>query len=358
MAGTVLDQIFFILASDTFEGVMGTTHGRSYGVNVKYPEMEGTSATCWVLYGTGSLVHGTMGMSPVSIATSAYSLPELFAQIAVDKTAVVESKQRHGILSGTLRHANFVVYRAPEYMLSGLQDHRKGEHESSTHVAQVTLGNRAVIFWSCPETIGEGSGLRPDYWSGHTTLPACDPAQECALAHLATKRVRLDDALLLRAGTVRRGAVCGRARATVSGQGSPGRWAFARVGDGYVGIWSEHGFEVGAGGQFGGRELICEGGANTWIAECGRKADFGSFDAFVAALTGAKVAVEAGAIRYASPSVGEFVSGWDVTPTVNDEPVQLRGYPLVGSEWAYSAFGSGEMAITYQGERYELWFNQ
>ena len=38
-------------------------------------------------------------------------------------------------------------------------------------MAQVTLGNKVVIFWSCPHTSGEGSGLRPDYWSGSTTLP-------------------------------------------------------------------------------------------------------------------------------------------------------------------------------------------
>jgi hypothetical protein len=171
MAGAVLDYLCFILAADTYGGVFGTTHGRSYGINLKYPELEGTAPTCWTLFGTGSLVRGTSGMAPVSLATSGYTPPEILGKIATDRDAIVESRQRQGILPGTARHANFVVYRTPDYLLSGLQDHRKGDYEPSTHVAQVTLGNGAVIFWSCPQTIGEGSGLRPDYWSGHTTLP-------------------------------------------------------------------------------------------------------------------------------------------------------------------------------------------
>ena len=45
-------------------------------------------------------------------------------------------------------------------------------------------------------------------------------------------------------------------------------------------------------------------------------------------------------------------------PTVDGRPIALRGYPLVDSAWAQSAFGSGELAITYGDERYEVWFNQ
>ena len=172
MAGGVLDYMFYILAADTYQGIFGTSHGRSYGINLKYPDYEGTSATCWLLYGTGSLIQSSAaGMSPVAIATSSYKPPRILAGIATDDQDVVESKIRQGVSSGSAPHANFCVYRTPDYMISGLQDHRKGEAESSSHVAQVTMGNKAVIFWSCPHTSGEGSGLRPDYWSGHTTLP-------------------------------------------------------------------------------------------------------------------------------------------------------------------------------------------
>jgi hypothetical protein len=61
---------------------------------------------------------------------------------------------------------------------------------------------------------------------------------------------------------------------------------------------------------------------------------------------------------FESPSVGRFVTGWDVQPTVNGEPIQLSRYPLVDSTWAHSDFGSGEMTLRYGDEIYELWFNQ
>ncbi len=362
MAGAVLDVMFFNLAADTLNGVFGTTHGRSYGRYLKYPDFENTSSTCWLLYGTSSLVKGSSGMAPVSLATSVYPVPKLLFDIANDTEAVVESRQRQGLLRGTVQSAHFCVYRTPDYMLSGLQDHRKGEHESSSHVAQITLGKKqgeqaALIFWSCPHTTGEGSGLRPDYWSGHLALPRVIQYRNVLsltwrvpsygwMTHAFFEQTRFDEVQFCAA------------------KGGQGKWAFARVGNGYVGIYSQNGFEIGTTGPYAGRELVCYANTdddkreNTWIVECGREADWGSFDAFVKALSSADISVEAGHLRYASPSIGTFVTGWDIPPTVNGEPVPLRGYPLVESPWAYSEFGSGEMTLHYGDEVYELWFNQ
>ncbi len=345
MAGAVLDYAFYNLAADALDGVFGTTHGRSYGIYIKYPDFEGTSATCWLLYGTGSLVSGTSGMAPVTIATSQYVLPQILARIATDDRAVVESRVRQGLLRGTAPYADFAVYRTPDYMVSGLQDHRKGEYESSTHVAQVTLRNKVVIFWSCPHTSGEGSGLRPDYWSGHTTLPRVVQYRNVMslswrlsefawMTHCFFEQSRFDEVRL------------------------EGNWAFARVGSGYVGIYSQHPMRIGHDGPYAGRELICDASANTWLVECGREADWGSFDAFVEALRAAAIETDGDTVCYASPSVGSFVTGWDVTPTVDGEPIQLHGYPMVDSEWAYSRFGSGELKIRYGGQEHDVWFSQ
>ena len=135
-------------------------------------------------------------------------------------------------------------------------------------------------------------------------------------------------------------------------------WAFARVDKGYLGIYSQHGMHLGESGQYAGRELICEAAENTWLVECGREADYGSFDRFVRTLQSAQIATRNGTVEYDSPSIGTFVTGWDIVPMVNDEPIQLKGYPLVGSPWAYSRFGSGELTVRYQGQEREIWFNQ
>ena len=150
----------FILAADTFGGVFGTAHGRSYGRSIKYPDCESTAPICWLLYGTGSLNYLTPANATVSLATSSYEVPRLFDEIANDKEAVIEAKERQGILRGSARHANLVVYRTPDYQISGLQDHRKGEFSASTHPAQVTLDKKVVIFWSCPHTSDEGGGQK------------------------------------------------------------------------------------------------------------------------------------------------------------------------------------------------------
>ncbi len=345
MAGAVLDYMFFNLAADSLNGVLGTTHGRSYGIYVKYPDFEGTSPTCWLLYGVGSMSAGSDGMAPVCVASSLYQLPKILADIATDDGAVVESKVRQGILRTSARHADFVVYRTPDYLISGLQDHRKGEFEPSTHVAQVTLGNKVVVFWSCPHTSGEGSGLRPDYWSGSTVLPRVIQCRNVmSLTWRLTWRVWMSH--------------CFFEQERFDEVRFAGNWAFGRVGRGYVGIYSQNGFTIGDEGQYAGRELQCAAQENTWLVECGREADWGSFDAFVNALQSAEVVAQDGVISYVSPSIGRFVTGWDVQPTVNGEPIQLHGYPMVDSAWAHADFGSGELVIRYGEERYEVWFNQ
>ena len=345
MVSAGLDEMFFNLASDSYQGIWGTTHGRSYGIYVKYPDFEGTSALCWLLFGNGSLTHGTSGMANVCLGTSTYKPPKIIIDMATDSTSVIESKERHGILRTSLRHADFVVYRTPDYMLSGLQDHRKGEFESSSHAAQVTLGNKANIFWSCPHTCGEGSGLRPDYWSGSSVMPRVVQHKNVMsltfrlndftwMSHAWFPQERFDEVRFA------------------------GNWVFVRVKTGYVGIYSQNGIQVGDYGQYAERELQCWAQENTWLVECGREADWKSFDAFVKALSAARVTAHNGVVTYESPSVGRFVTGWDAKPTVNDTPIQLRGYPLVDSAWAHSDFGSGEMALHYGDEIYELWFNQ
>ncbi len=354
MVQAVLDQIFFYLAADTFEGFWGTTHGRSYGIYVKYADFDGIAPCCWLYYATGALTITTStnivtidisNMGPVSLATCTYKPPRLFYDMAHDRSAVVEAKQRQGILRGSARNANFIVYRTPDYMISGLQDHRKGEFESSTHIAQVTLSNKALIFWSCPHTTGEGSGLRPDYWSGHTTLPRV----------IQYKNVM---ALTWRLSPFAWMSHCWLEPARFDELHVEDYWAFARVGNGYVGIYSQHGLQWADYGQYAGRELQCTARENTWLVECGRQADWGTFEAFMQALHAARIVETDDDIHYHSPSIGEFITGWEVQPSAAGQPIQLHGYPLYNSPWAQAKFGEGLMTISYGGEQYEIWFNQ
>ena len=342
LTNNILHNIFFNLGADSLHGVFGTTHGRSYARNLVHPDMEGTSSTCWLLFGEGSL-YGGSGMSPVCLATSGYRLPDLIERIATDRKSVSESRQQQGAQISSPPSANFVVYRTPDYMVSGLQDHRKGEYESSTHVAQVTLENRTVVFFSCPHTSGEGGGLRPDYWSGHTTLPRVIQYKNVLshswrlsefawMTHCFFEPDRFDEVVF------------------------DGNWVFGRQNKGYVAIWSENGMTVGRTGQYAGRELICTAEKNTWIVECGRQADSGDFQSFVKAVSDASIKSSGETIIYQSPSIGEFVTGWDVTPSVGGEPIQTRDYELLESPFGKSQYGSGEMTLRHGEEKLRLFF--
>jgi hypothetical protein len=345
MAGALLDVMIFNMAADSFRGTFGTTHGRSYALYCKHAEMDDTASTYWLLFGNGALVDGTFGMAPVSLATSAYHAPAALYQIANDAEAVVESRQRQGILTTSKRHADFIVYRTPDYTLSAVQDHRKGEYETSTHIAQITLPNRAAIFWSCPQTSSEGSGLRPDYWSGSTILPRVIQYQNVVALHWHLNEFAWMTHCLFEQERFDKVQI-------------QDGWVCAQVENAYVAIWAYGGLRVGEGGQYGGRELLCDSRVTTWLAECGRAADWGSFERFVEAVCAAVVGCDGDTLVYQSPSIGRFESGWATRPTVEGEPIQLRGYPLVDSPWATSRFGSGEFVIRYGGEDYELWLNQ
>lgn len=343
LAESALHTMFFNLAADAFHGVFGTTHGRSYAYNLIYPDREGTGSTCWLLFGEGSL-HGGSGMGSISTATSRYRLPVLFDHIAQDRQTVVESRQQQGSHMRAKETANFVVYRTPDYMLCGLQDHRKGEYESSTHVAQATFEDKVVVFFSCPHTSGEGSGLRPDYWSGHTTLPRVIQHKNVLshtwrltefawMTHCFFEQDRFDEVIF------------------------DGNWVFAKKNQAYLGIWSQNGMAVGSTGQYAGRELVCYASKNTWIVECGRQADWGDFKSFVNSLRSASVTSKGETVMYQSPSVGAFVTGWDVEPTVAGKPIPLCDYPLIDSPFGQARYGSGEMVYTYGKEKLDLWFN-
>jgi hypothetical protein len=346
MAGALLDYMSFTLAADTFGGLFGTAHSRSYGVYLKYPDFETTAAACWVLYGTGALTINCLGgMGPVMLATTSYAPPALLRKMALDKTAVVESRQRQGLSAGPARHADFVVFRTPDYMLSAVQDYRKGELEGGAHIAQVTLLGKCVLFWSAPQTSLEGPGLRPGYFSGNASAP-----RAVQYRNVLALTFRLNEFTWM--------SHCWFEPARYDELRREGNWLFARSGKGYVGVYSEHGIKPGEWGQYAGRELVCEARENTWLVECGREADWGSFDAFVRALSAALIESRDGALTYQSPSIGRFVTGWEVTPTLNGQPIQLHGYALLDSPWGQSRYGSGEMTLRYGDEEYTIWFNQ
>ena len=93
----VLDLMFLDMALNSYEGIFGSTHGRSYGAEKQNALVESTSDTQKLFFGMG-IFSGADNMSAVSFALSGnYRLPKVIFDIAVDTVKEMENKQRMSI---------------------------------------------------------------------------------------------------------------------------------------------------------------------------------------------------------------------------------------------------------------------
>lgn len=95
-AEIIIHLMLFDMAANSFHGVFGSTHGRSYENSKKWSWKEGTADTMKLLFGSG-IFSGADNMSAPCFALSPrYCPPEVLMSIANDP-AVLENRQRMGI---------------------------------------------------------------------------------------------------------------------------------------------------------------------------------------------------------------------------------------------------------------------
>ena len=147
-----------------------------------------------------------------------------------------------------------------------------------------------------------------------------------------------------------------------------GGWTFGRKGRGYVALWSwqdtvwqdyppDELARPANGPLTRSFDLVAPGGAsNVWIVECGRRADWRSFEAFRQAIVAARVEVTAQPgefgfafdVVYESPSQGQLSFGWDAPLFVRGQLVPLGGYPRAESPWLTAE--RGDYYVFVQGD--------
>ncbi len=93
----ILDLLFLDMALNSHQGVFGSTHGRSYAKEKRFPFIESTTDTSKLLFGTGVFA-GEDNMSAVTLALGGYRLPRVIYEIANDRArGGIENRQRMGI---------------------------------------------------------------------------------------------------------------------------------------------------------------------------------------------------------------------------------------------------------------------
>ncbi|GAB4161563.1 MAG: hypothetical protein Fur005_19140 [Roseiflexaceae bacterium] len=275
MAVVILDKLFFTMALNSYRGVFGSTHGRTYTGHIKGGRQELTSGIGRMLWGLGVFNQHTLGTVALACATS-YELPTVIEQIATAEVEELWSRERHrqeltweyDRVDGVLE-VNKVTYRTAAGMLCSAQDHLAGQAGSQQHIWQATLSQDAVVFVSHPPCISEENSHRPGFWHGHVTLPRVAQWYEMVIdirnipasdwlgfthAYFPTYAF---DRYLLRDG-----------------------WAFAQVGDGCLAICASAPLTLITTGDNAYRELRAYGRQVVWICQLGTASKHGSFEAF------------------------------------------------------------------------------
>jgi hypothetical protein len=101
-ASMVVDLLLFDMAINSFQGVFGSSHGRSYEQNKKWAALEGTTDVAKLLFGMGAFSAYDNMAAPLFALSENYRLPRVIYEVARDPAAPagVENRQRMGIKIG------------------------------------------------------------------------------------------------------------------------------------------------------------------------------------------------------------------------------------------------------------------
>jgi hypothetical protein len=241
-----------------------------------------------------------------------------------------------------LQGVSTYTYRNLDYQLSGAQDYHPGTWGAQTHMWQATLDGAAYVFTNLPSEllldIGDDVSIGGGWtgsWHPRVTLHRNVGVVQYRVAELSAV---LADYL-----------VPGTVHAYVPRSGfdevrEVGHWVLGRKAYGLLALWSQ-----APGAWAEGSDHALETGVtdNVYVVELGRTADWGSFDAFVAAVTGAAIGVTDGRLVYQSPSLGEVAVGWTGPLTVAGEPVDLGPYRRWDNASSTTAVGAARTRIRH-----------
>jgi hypothetical protein len=343
LATVVLDKLLFSLAVNSYKGVFGSTHGRTYTPYIKGAYLEPTSGISRLLWGKGIFNDRILGTVSLACAVG-YLLPPVIEAIALDPADEIWSRERH---AGRLEQwcdlaegdwsVDKVTYKTPDYMLASAQDYLPGTAGYQQHIWQATLSPEAVVFVTHPPCVSEEGSHRPNFWHGNVILPRVVQWKD---ALIAVHRLPDDDWMAFTHAyfptyafdeyTQRDG------------------WAFARVGDGYLAITAAQGITLTRQGKNAFRELRSYGAENVWLVQMGRAALDGNFEAFQAEVL--DLAVRFDGLKVQAETVrGETIEfGWSGPLRVDGAGQEIGGFHHYDNPYTRTDLGAEQMEILFQ----------
>ena len=339
MASVVLDKLFFTMAVNSYKGVFGSTHGRTYTPFIKGGRFEATAGLSRLAWGMGVFNDRIMGS--VSLACSEYEVPLLIGQIAADQPEEMWNREQHTgaaedfLLSGSRgTGVNKVTYKTPDYMLCSAQDWHPGEPGYQQHIWQATLGPDAVVFVTHPACVSEEGSHRPNYWHGNVVLPRAAQWKDVLAA---VYRLPEDDWMGFTHAYFPVDAFDEWRLAD--------GWAFARKGDGYLAIRAALGMQLTQSGGQAYRELVSEGLHNVWLVQMGRAALDGTFQEFAQKVAALPLAFTDLGVRFTTLRGQELVFGWEGPLLIDGAEQPLSGFKHYDNPYCQADLPSRQMDI-------------
>jgi hypothetical protein len=356
LASVVMDKMFFTMALNSYKGVFGSTHGRTYTSHIKGGRLEATAGIGRLMWGMG--VFNPRLMGTVSLACQEqYLLPPLIEAIAADLPEEMWNRERHaGEFEESLDRAsgswevNKVTYKTPDYMLCSAQDYRPGEKGVQQHIWQATMGPDAVVFVTHPPCISEENSHRPGFWHGNVVLPRVAQWKDVLIA---IHRLPDDDWMgFTHAYFPTHAFDEHELRNDANGHS----WAFARKGESYLAITAAQGLEFITGGDSAYRELRSHGQHNVWLCHMGRAALDGEFDEFQDKVLALDVTFEDLSVSCATLRGETLAFGWKEPLLHNGEEEPITGFKHYENPYCVAELLSEQMEIRYGDQAMRLNF--
>lgn len=318
-ARTLLDKVLLSLACNSWRGVHGAAHGRSYTPTLRAACLEETAPIMWWAWGMGALNEAVLPAT--ALATSAsYVVPDVVRKIATDADVDWTGTQHYEGAYSFERDllcrdyaSDLVIRRGRGGMVASVQDYRYGLPGLQEHVWGVALPGRLQVWAAAPAAYNHGSHTRPSGWVGNLVLPRVRQHDRTVIALYAPASLETLPAVQL-------WFPVGRMEEWTES----GEWLVGRSGAGLVAVAAEGGFQPDRAGDEAWQR---------WVPRVGRTlvtvhADdsVGGLDAFIDVLPQLSWL---GSVGVRAEGDVTLQLDWDGPFLVNDRPVDVvEGVPI------------------------------
>lgn len=327
LAKQTLDLIALFTAANSANGIMATTHGRCYELQLMHPYTEKVCRNNYLFFGEPKLLIAGYTIGSVALVDSDYQPPEIAEKM--ERHTPMETRTCMGLFREEMQPGVVCsTYRTAHYMVSGMVESKAGEFGAQIHAGQVLIEGSVPVFVTC--FADRSTMTRPSYFGGQYRVPKTIAYRdmlayiyhiesEAGFTHCYFPQEEFDQ-------------VC-----------RSGSWMFGRKGEAYVGVYCSQPFTETSGGVDNHRELLSMAKDVTWIIQMGDKEKWPTFESFMQAMSTSQFTCDAKRLLWHSPAQGQIALSWVEACTHDGQPFRLENEPLLDNPMVHADYGSGKI---------------